>query len=234
MKPSRFIALATWMLDHLAFGLKDEGLCGDLLEELQLGRSAAWFWRQVLSAIAIGGLNMIRELALPLAFAMGWTMLYPIWRSAGIDLFSFAIAGRWNALAWPGSALLEIGCGVTPAITFIWAGFLVYLLLRRELLRELHALQIMQGLSTSLTVLLSFTVNMLHFFGHPSHALISIARRDFYSTLHFFNVSIPLSVSLLAALLFTLSSAPRSRRRQRLSHREIHSRTVRAIQIPSS
>jgi len=43
--------LAMWLLDR--FGRDDEGLTGDLVEELDRGRSRAWFWRQVVAAIAL-------------------------------------------------------------------------------------------------------------------------------------------------------------------------------------
>ena len=53
MKPTSSTALATWMLDHLTLGARNESLSGDLLEELHSGRSTAWYWRQTISAIAI-------------------------------------------------------------------------------------------------------------------------------------------------------------------------------------
>lgn len=43
--------LALWLLDR--FGPGDEGLTGDLLEELDRGRSRAWFWRQAAAAIIL-------------------------------------------------------------------------------------------------------------------------------------------------------------------------------------
>ena len=49
MTPPR---LATWLLQHL--NGTNEALAGDLLEEYRHGRSAAWYWRQVMSAILVG------------------------------------------------------------------------------------------------------------------------------------------------------------------------------------
>ena len=40
---------ATWLLQHL--GLDSEPLAGDLLEEYTDGRTAGWYWRQVMAAI---------------------------------------------------------------------------------------------------------------------------------------------------------------------------------------
>jgi hypothetical protein len=43
--------LATWLLNHLASGEKSESLIGDLIEQYQRGRSSAWYWRQVVTAV---------------------------------------------------------------------------------------------------------------------------------------------------------------------------------------
>jgi hypothetical protein len=43
--------LAMWLLDR--FAPDDEGLTGDLVEELERGRSRAWFWRQAIAAVAL-------------------------------------------------------------------------------------------------------------------------------------------------------------------------------------
>jgi hypothetical protein len=49
-KPPR---LAQWLLERGISGPQREALVGDMLEQYQRGRSAAWYWRQTVSAIAI-------------------------------------------------------------------------------------------------------------------------------------------------------------------------------------
>ena len=46
--------LASWLLQRCAAGHCCESLAGDLIEEYHAGRSRAWYWRQVLLAIAAG------------------------------------------------------------------------------------------------------------------------------------------------------------------------------------
>jgi hypothetical protein len=50
-KPPR---VASWLLDRLASGPNRESLSGDLVEQWQHGRSATWYWRQVVVAIVMG------------------------------------------------------------------------------------------------------------------------------------------------------------------------------------
>jgi hypothetical protein len=56
MRHSR--AVATWLLEQLRI---DIGLAGDLLEEQENGRSAIWYWRQVLIAVAVNIWGDIRS-----------------------------------------------------------------------------------------------------------------------------------------------------------------------------
>jgi hypothetical protein len=46
--------IATWLLERLGPGYRNESLAGDLFEEYQQDRTQAWYWRQVIVAICIG------------------------------------------------------------------------------------------------------------------------------------------------------------------------------------
>lgn len=60
MKRSKPPALATWLLEHARFTTTD-AIAGDLLEEFNKGRSAAWYWRQALVAIVAGCASEVRH-----------------------------------------------------------------------------------------------------------------------------------------------------------------------------
>lgn len=51
-------AFAAWLLERLQI---DIGLTGDLLEERENGRSAIWYWRQALVAVAVSVWGDIRD-----------------------------------------------------------------------------------------------------------------------------------------------------------------------------
>ena len=68
-------ALATELL--LRFGPPDESFVGDLAEEYAAGRSRAWYWRQVLSAIALLSVRQVgaHPLRTATAVATGWASM---------------------------------------------------------------------------------------------------------------------------------------------------------------
>lgn len=70
-------ALASWMLDHLLWGGRNEALAGDLLEEYKRRGSVAWYWRQVLWAIVASVAAESRKhwklLSLEAVFVCVWT-----------------------------------------------------------------------------------------------------------------------------------------------------------------
>jgi hypothetical protein len=54
-------SLAMWLLARAALGPRCESIAGDLIEQYRGGRSAAWFWRQTLSAIVTGFIVELRH-----------------------------------------------------------------------------------------------------------------------------------------------------------------------------
>jgi hypothetical protein len=211
MKSARLVAFGTWMVDHFTFGLTNQALSGDLLEEMQSGRPVAWYWRQVCSAVATGLLRRLSDLTLPLIYCAAWTLLYPVWNLLSkVVLVRVAPLGL-TEFAWPKSELVPICYGIVPALAFVWLGFLVYVLLRIRTFHEITAQRVLWGASGSLNVLLASTQLLLWHFRRSHIDLDSLMRPDFYSGFHFLSISIPLALSLLGALVFATSPVNRHR-----------------------
>jgi hypothetical protein len=101
MKPSKPPAAATWMLEHLLPGVKNEALAGDLLEEFQRRRSTAWYWRQVFGAISASLLKEVRA-----DWLMVWTIVFSIVWAYGLYLFPF--------VGHPLPVSVLVGIGLVP------------------------------------------------------------------------------------------------------------------------
>lgn len=74
MTATRPPRLATWVVERFVGGPRRDSLVGDLLEQYAQRRSAAWYWRQVVTAIAVSAARDIsahKRLAVR-AVAMGW------------------------------------------------------------------------------------------------------------------------------------------------------------------
>ena len=87
MRTKRPPCVATWLLRHLASD--NVPLAGDLLEEFRAGRTAHWYWRQVMAAI-------FRD------------MLDRIWAHKTLGLLALAVAGAFwlgNNIPAPGDNL---------------------------------------------------------------------------------------------------------------------------------
>jgi len=207
MKSIRSVALATWMMEHLTFGPANRSLTGDLLEEFQLGRSRLWFWGQVLAAIVIGNFRTAREFAMPVAFSAGWSMLYPalqflVWKSV---LSQTIVSHPWS-LDWPYSAFLELATGIVPPMTFIWIGFFVYQVLRRQTTQQLTWLRMFGSFSLSLNVLLITAIGLLTCLGPAGTGLFNLARKNVYLSPRYIAFSIPLALSLFSAMICSFSA----------------------------
>ncbi len=75
MRSSKLPRVATWLLEHLQSGSRNDHITGDLMEAYQRGRSRAWYWKQALTAIIVSFYQEIMAhpvLALR-AIAIGWT-----------------------------------------------------------------------------------------------------------------------------------------------------------------
>ncbi len=93
MRLSKPPALAAWLLEHLTPGDNHDALVGDLLEEFQHGRSAWWFWRQVLCAIPASLSHEIRahRVARSVEFGLTW-----VW----VDFVMFHLLPYLRAKLW--------------------------------------------------------------------------------------------------------------------------------------
>lgn len=119
-------ALATWMLRHLTAGDRDEALDGDLFEVFRLGRSDAWYWRQVAGACVLSWYSNLYARGAVLVFALVWSMLAPLWYAVleGINTSrNFDKGGQIFGPLWLPLALI---CWILLHATFLWAGLLVY------------------------------------------------------------------------------------------------------------
>jgi hypothetical protein len=209
MKPTKAVIVGTWMVDHLTFGLTNQALSGDLLEEMESGRSIAWYWRQVGSAVTTGLVRKLSELIIPLIYCAVWTLFYPSWALLSKVVLVRAVPAGLTDFAWPESALVAICYGIVPALAFVWLGFLVYVLLRIKTFHELNAQRVLWAASASLNVLLVSTQLLLWHFRRSRIDLDSLMRPDFYSSFHLLSISIPLALSLLGALVFARSRVHR-------------------------
>jgi hypothetical protein len=123
--------LAAWVLRHLTTGDRDEALDGDLLEVFRLGRSSAWYWRQVLTACSVSWMRSLRERSSLLIFALIWAGLAPAWTTIvdRIQTNSHQFGHVWK-LSWPFSILAKFTSWMGLDVVFLWAGILVYVLVQ--------------------------------------------------------------------------------------------------------
>jgi hypothetical protein len=100
MRSSKPPALATWMLEHLKPGRRNEALPGDLLEQFNQGRSVTWYWHQVLIAIWAGFVKEWRIFVWASVLTAGWAFpLYygHLWSNP----FTEAVFGMETRRSWP-------------------------------------------------------------------------------------------------------------------------------------
>lgn len=145
--------LATWMLEHLMPGDRNEALAGDLLEELRAGRSIGWYRRQVVAAIAAGWLRGVFDHRIELFFAAIWSILVPAWQLSFERFFwqSSFIGHIWR-IPWPWSTVCMAGLSTAEDLIFILAGALVYVTILAGLRRTVDFRRLRRRFAMSVVV----------------------------------------------------------------------------------
>lgn len=123
MKGDNPPVLATWILERLIPGNRNDALSGDLLEEFRSGRSSGWYWRQALAAVANGCIREGSARSLLVVFAALWILPARIWWH-----FAYWSATHWGGLIfpWPYPSVLGMAIVVFQSL---WVGLALYILL---------------------------------------------------------------------------------------------------------
>jgi hypothetical protein len=125
MRTSHPPIVATWLLEHLRSGKENESLTGDLVEEYGRGRSNAWYWRQVLSAIVMSFCEELRTHALLAikATITGWAAQFVL------QFVAWGLVNRFHlGLPLFHELPLFVGHGIAASLAWlmvwtpIWAG----------------------------------------------------------------------------------------------------------------
>jgi CubicO group peptidase (beta-lactamase class C family) len=227
----RSVRLALWLLDRMGPAVKRGNLSGDLLEELEGGRTARWFWYQLSSAILINLATRMNRCATMLAFAMGWTALYPLWRDICVGGLTYSL-DRHELLAWPWSSFMPIAYGVLPAVLLVWLGFATYMALSGST-NSYSACEQCFALSTGTTMIFAASFAVLRQLGHPQLIIDDVTRTDFFLIDHIYFISIPIALTLWVTLWIGASNTPHIERRQRKKSSRWWTCIVRTAQILS-
>jgi hypothetical protein len=112
-------ALALWLLKQLGRASGNAPLVGDLLEEFDNGRSASWFWRQTMTAIATcAG----RRVALLQTYWIGTALGFAAQLPVSLLLFRLGLPHAASGFGWKIAAfLLLIICMILIWVLSRWA-----------------------------------------------------------------------------------------------------------------
>ena len=137
-------AAATWLLEHMT---KNEALAGDLFEGYRHGRSAGWYWRQVMAALAIRFAEGLGDRWPAVVFAALWSaMPFPWWWGFVVRREDI-LTGYVVVFPWPYSMICFLALSIASAVAFVWLGLALCLLFgclkrtvrRPKVLRALRA-----------------------------------------------------------------------------------------------
>ncbi|HXN24406.1 MAG TPA: hypothetical protein VOA41_16825 [Candidatus Dormibacteraeota bacterium] len=148
MKSSQPPSLATWFLEHLVPGGKNEALAGDLLEDFRRRGSVAWYWRQVIMAILVGFSKELRTRWIGIVFAIIYSSAIP-WKQIGQNLEIQSLLLLGLRLAWPVSLIYQIGFLTLLDAVALLAALIMYL----GATRSLNLPRFLRGLLVAILVL---------------------------------------------------------------------------------
>jgi uncharacterized membrane protein YidH (DUF202 family) len=168
-------ATAIWLLEHAIPGQPNEALAGDLLEEFRNGRTSGWYWSQVLVAVALGWLRESLARADVIAFAALWSIAGPSWfvYTDKIQNDAVIMHALLSRLAFPWSMLGYFGWGLALSMALIWAGIVVYHLLRFLATGSVGSFRLKRNalLSTCVYIALTVVIVTMTTFLPPGHAI---------------------------------------------------------------
>ncbi|WP_162601637.1 hypothetical protein [Occallatibacter savannae] len=167
--------LATWMLRHLSAEDRDEALDGDLLEVFHFGRSDGWYWRQVIVACAVSWCSNLFARRAPLAFALLWSILAPVWYAILERIDTSQNFDRGEHIFGPFWLPLVLIIWVVLHAAFLWAGLLVYRVANIVLKRPIHVGDMARAFWVATLILppvygLSFLFATLYWYSVPGLA----------------------------------------------------------------
>jgi hypothetical protein len=152
MRQSPF--LTAWMLEHLVPAGRNEALEGDLLEELEAGRSSSWYWRQVLRIITITWRVEILDHRIALVFATLWSMLAPTWLALVYTKDFRGLVATAQQLDWPWSAICPVCLWLSMLLAFLWTGVLLFFCWSRASTKQFNLRRCRRGFLRGTLILL--------------------------------------------------------------------------------
>lgn len=154
--------IANWILEHLTPGDRNDALTGDLLEEFRGGRTAGWYWRQVLTTIAIRCFSEIRAHSLALVFAAVWSIPVRAWW-----FFALWYAAHSVGYILPTPYSTYLGMCISVVLT-LWIGLAAYVLINSLTVHSFDLKGIVRGLCAGPVVFLFLTVLLKISWPHPT------------------------------------------------------------------
>ncbi|MGA7340924.1 MAG: hypothetical protein WBE72_15765 [Terracidiphilus sp.] len=149
-------SLATWILEHLTPGDRDEALAGDLLEGFRAGRSSGWYWRQAIAACAARWLESLRGRKLLVMFAVIWSMPAPVWITLQhrMESGSSVQGAMWRMDGAFNNGFSSFVVWLVLNLSFIWVGMLLYLASHTSLTRSFSREKILGAFLAAVPVFL--------------------------------------------------------------------------------